>query len=117
MEINKLNVNQITSVRSYLKLADHLYVYKKKRKFLFWTREEGFCNSWSAYALFPDMFYKEDIEKSGKRICVGDTVYFKPHVDIRMSDGCVVTKYFESEEKLTEFAKSDIMAIVNWVNV
>lgn len=117
MEINKLNVNQISSIRSYLKLEDPFYVYKKRFKFLFWTREAGFCDSWSAYSFFPKIFSKEEIEKSGKRICVGETVYRKPHIDIQMSNGCTTVKYFQSEEKLTEFMKSDVLLIVNWINV
>jgi len=48
MEINKLNVGQICSVKIFIKSKCYDYEYRKERRFLgFVTQKEGFYNTWN----------------------------------------------------------------------
>lgn len=120
MEFNQLNVQQICSVRSRLNCYSTAYLYKKAKRILFfWRRKEGFYFMRTISS--PYIVTKEDIEKDGKLFCAKDkngeeTVFFKPHLEIRMSNGNIYEKYFETEEALIQFMNSDVMKSVNWIN-
>lgn len=58
----------------------------------------------------------EEIEKGGRLICKDKCVYYKPHLDIKMSDQKTYTKFFETEKELQEFMETDVMKGVNWIN-
>jgi hypothetical protein len=116
MKIYKLNVSQICSVRSYIKLECNNYEYLKERKLFCWvTRKEGFYYRWSFRG---DKSYVtvDEINANGKLLCDGETVYYKPHIEIRMSNQTVHDKYFETEKELNDFMESEQMKSVTWIN-
>lgn len=112
-----INPEQICIVRVYIKKIDFWYTYKEKTK-AYWfkkSKPEGFyChNVLEGEILHP----KEFIEYGGKLYCEGKTVYHKPFVNIEMSNGEEVTKYFSSEKDLNSFMESENMKKVRWVKL
>lgn len=116
MDINQINVNQIVSVNSYNKAICTDFEYSENERFLFVKLKDGFYRTW-AEGFWPKSVPVEEIEKNGKRICRDKVVYYKPHIDIRTSNGGLYTQYFESSEKLKEFMETDKMKSVNWIQI
>lgn len=115
MEISKLNAGQICSVKSYTNSYCRYYVYKESKKFLFFTiRKEGFYYTMTLHG--HEYTTVEEIEKSGQFVCRDKKVFYKPHLEIKMSNGEVYEKYFETEQELKDFMESDIMKEVKWIN-
>lgn len=116
MNVDKLNVSQICSVKSFINVECNNYEYLKERKLFFWvTRKEGFYYGWGFRSDKTYITIKE-IEKNNKLLCDGETVYYKPHIEIRMSNQSIHDKYFETEKELNDFMESDQMKSVVWVN-
>lgn len=113
-DINKLNVSQICSVKSFINARCRYYEYRKAERFLFWKKKEGYYYTMT-FREAPYMSI-EAIESNGKLFCKDEKVYYKPHLEIRMSDGLVHEKYFETEEELQRFMATDVMKGVNWIN-
>jgi len=114
MNVDKLNVSQIWSVKSFIKVECNNYEYLKERKFLFWvTQKEGYYRGW-----ISDRKYctKEEIEAGGKLFCKDKTVFYKPHIEIRMSNQTIHNKFFDTEKELNDFMESDQMKSVVWIN-
>jgi len=111
----KLNVDQICYVESYLKARSSYYRYLpfKKKAWLSEGQKEGFY-----YMDGLDYKYmtKEEIEKDGIRFCEGKSVFFKPNIEIHMSDKSTHEKFFETPEELFAFMESEQMKKVNWIN-
>lgn len=116
MKINKSNVNQICSIKSIINKTYKWYVYKKAKKFFgMLYQKEGFY--WT-YSISGDIWQSiEEILTDKRLLCIDNKIYFKPHLEIKMSNGDVVAKYFETENDLMEFMESDIMKDVNWINI
>ena len=116
MKINNLNVGQICSVKSIINSYCNYYQYKKaKRIFFFWLQKEGYYNTMPLEE--HQYMTAEEIEKDGRYICKDERVYYKPHLEIKMSNKNVYEKYFETEKELQEFMGTDVMKGVNWINI
>lgn len=100
--MEKINIAQICSITSFVNCINRQYEYRKEKKFLgFVLQKEGYYERLTFAS--PILKSKEEIEESGKYICKDNVVYYKPHIEIRTSDGCVHEKYFETERMLYEF--------------
>lgn len=117
MDINKLNVGQICSVKSYIEhYYNTWYQYKKAKKlFFFCLRKEGYYFTMTLDG--HKYMTVEEIEKQGKYVCRNERVYFKPHLEIKMSDQSVHEIFFETEQELLDFMQTDVMRGVNWINL
>lgn len=113
-DFKKINTAQICSIRSYIKLSCDHYTYTKARTFLFfWKRSEGFY--FYTFSKGPVFITKEQIEKENNNLyCEGNTVYYKPHIEFRMSNQSLHTKFFESEEELIKFVDYQL-CYVSWI--
>ncbi len=115
MEINRINVGQIVSMKSAINHKCRNYKYKKERRiFFFWKRAEGFYDV--TYYDRESLVIKEEIEKNKHLICVGEEVFYKPHLQFRMSNNTYQEKYFESVEELKKFVEESELAHVYWIN-
>ena len=113
MKINKLNLEQICSVKSYVNAINNEYTYKEAIKFLsFCIRKEGFYYTFSIMG--SGIVPVEEIEKSGMFIAKDKKVYYKPHLEIKMSNGDIHEKFFETEKELHDFMETPVMRLVNW---
>lgn len=116
MEISKLNVGQICSVKSFIKGRCYDYEYRKERKFLgFVTAKEGFYETWS---FRYDIFISEnDIKEKKQNVYIeGEYVFYNPFLEVRMSNQSNHRIYFKTEKELNDFMESDVMKGVNWIN-
>lgn len=117
MNINKLNANQICSVQSFLRATSNMFTYKKAKTILFfWEQKEGYYFSHSIYGDNDNPLEIKEIEKDGQYICKDGLVYYKPHLEIKMSNGSTHEKYFNSEKELLDFMETEVMKGVNWIN-
>ena len=97
----KINTNQIVSVKTYIGYHSTNFKYKEKAKFLsFLFPKEGF---YSTNTLSPQLKSKEEIESNSKLYIKDKKVYHYPHLEMRMSNGTLATKYFKTEDELKEF--------------
>ena len=113
--MNKINVAQIVSVKSFVNYTSTRYIYKKaKRICLFWKQKEGFYYTFTIGS--PIFESKESIEKSGICYCKDEKVFFRPHIEIKLSDGSTREKYFETKEELEAFMSTDEMKNITWIN-
>jgi hypothetical protein len=110
MEFNKINADQICSVRSFINKICDRYTYEKLKKSLcFITRKEGYYSIWSIS--YNNPLTKEYIESKGNLFCKYDAVYYKPHLVFNMSDGCIHAKYFNTEIELNNFIQTNLSKI------
>ncbi len=118
MKNTKLNKEQICSVRTHVKLRNKWYSYDDPTTLFGFKVSNG---GWHDIVTIGGKQYqtKEQIEKSGRLICDVEQmkVYFKPHVEIRMSDGSEYEKFFETESDLNEFMSSEDMKNINWIKL
>ena len=99
---NKINTDQIVSVKTYIGYESTEFEYKEKpKRFAFLFPKEGFYLKYSISS--QKHRSKEQIEKSGEMFCKDKKVLYYPHLEIRMSNQSLVTKYFKTEEELKEF--------------
>lgn len=114
MEINKLNVAQICFVKSFINYYSSYYTYKKaKRIFFFWFQKEGY---YYTLTIGEHIYMTTEQMEADGFICKNERAYYKPHLEIKMSNQSIHEKYFETEEELWGFMESDIMKTVNWIN-
>lgn len=102
MNFNKLNTDQIVSVKSYIKYVSTVFEYRVKPKyFKFLYPKEG----WYFTQTLGSSVFKttDEIESSGKFFVKDGRVCYYPHIEIKMGDGTIHTKYFKTEEDLKEF--------------
>lgn len=102
MDFKKINIDQIVSIRCYINYTSNHYVYKKAKKyFSFLFPKEGW---YYTFTLGSSEFRTvEQIESSGEMFVKDGYVYFYPHLEMRMSNGTLATKYFKTSEELKEF--------------
>lgn len=99
--MTKLNADQIAIIYIHTKTRCSHYEYRKQKRFLFWTDIEGF---YFVYCISPYHVPKELISTVNKNLYYeGEVVYYKQHVEMKMSNGQVVVKYFESVDELEVF--------------
>ncbi len=101
-----INPNQICSIKSCLKDKTARYVYKEEKVRGFWFMKKiypaGFyktilCDSYGIIS-------KEEILKNKNLIIENNTVYYKPYLEITMSNGKNYSVFFENEKELNTFA-------------
>jgi hypothetical protein len=113
----ELNVSQICSIRTFRK-APYIYLaYEPEKRYLFfWKRPAGFYGVWPTHEA---KCYTEEMVNNGeynKNLYVdGGVVYYKPHVEITMSNDRKHTWYFQTEEELDTFLKRGELVSVNWI--
>ena len=115
INVNKLNVEQICSVKIIVNSYSNWYVYKESKKiFSFEYQKEGYYFTMT----IEGSTYKtvEEIEKDDRYICKNKRVYFKPHLEIKMSNGNIHKKYFETKEELYDFIDSDVMKGIKFID-
>jgi len=116
MEINKLNVAQIVTMKSHIDSVSRDYKYfEERRVFLFWKKKAGFYDvSW--YSEQPFITEEAIVAKNRNLFCKDKKVYHKPYLEFRMSNGSFDFKVFESKEELEKFVKNSSLAQVNWID-
>jgi len=115
--LTNINVSQICSITSYLKRRNPWYIYKKsKRVLFFWNRKEGYYNfGWLDSDVYTTI---DEIEKKNKHLyCEDDNVYYKPYVEIKMSNGDEFEKNFETKEELYLFMECEDLKKVVWIKL
>lgn len=45
-----------------------------------------------------------------------EVVYYKPHLEIRMSNQENITFFFDTQDELEKFMSTDRMRVINWIN-
>lgn len=98
----KINTQQICTVYYYPKRESETYVYKNERKFFsFIIRKGGFYYDpiWDTAKLTT----KEEIESEGRLYCEGNKVYYKPYIEIVMSNKREHHKVFQTEAEMLEY--------------
>lgn len=102
MNFNKINADQICSVRTYLNLKCNDFIYKKSKKyFSFLFPKEGFYYKWVIGS--PVLMSKQEIESKWSLVCKENEVYYLPHIEMKLSNGQTHKKYFRTEEDLKEY--------------
>lgn len=96
----KINTQQICTIEIFRICLHKGYVYKEAKKSFFGNTKEGFYNS---LTFGFDYVSKEEIEADGKFYCKGKQVLFHPHIEIRMSNGVLKTKFFKNEIELNNY--------------
>lgn len=115
MEINKLNVAQIVSMQSHTNQECRDYKYFEESRFLFWKRPAGFYDvSWYDRKIF--ITEGEIKTKNDHLICKNKTVFYKPYLRFKMSDGSWHNKYFETEAALNKFLGSTHLSHIHWID-
>lgn len=111
---DKINIQQICSVEIVLNRPHSSYVFRGARRFLFWRKKEGFY-----YLGYPneEFITKEEIEKDGELICKDKVVYYKPYITFRMSNNMYFRKYFNSQDEVNYFMKSEEMKTIKFIEI
>jgi len=98
----RLNVEQICSTKTYLK-TKHLRLRYREASTQFFgliKKKAGFYSTSS----YDDRCYTlEEFEGSTKYYVEDNVIYYKPHLEISMSNGKYFEKYFETQDDLKEF--------------
>ncbi len=53
----------------------------------------------------------EQIEGSKKLFIVNNNVFYKPHIEIKMSNGCIYNKFFETVPDLKEYYDTHLASL------
>lgn len=102
----ELNSEQICVIKNYPKCPNRSFEYKPESRFLFFwkTKERFYLNSYYAFS-------RKEIENGlidGNEYYIeNNIVYYKPHLEFRMTNKSTYTKYFESIEELNEFIENN----------
>jgi len=102
----RINPNQICSIRVHEQLAHRFFVFYEEKKFLgLTTRKEGFYYT----ALFENNYYTNEVIEELYPNCFigGMSVFYRPHIEVHMSNKQIHTKYFESIDEMHEFLNRD----------
>lgn len=95
-----INVKHIVSMSKKIGYYSKHYVYREAKNFLFWKRKEGFY-----YTPFGSNTYmtKEEIERGGKYFCENKKVWYKPHIELKLTNDNVRVLYFNTEKELDDY--------------
>ncbi len=115
-DFDKINADQIVSIKGHLKLVNKTYKYRQpeKRGYLWWKylAEEGF------YVKMLGYFSNELILKTEKFCYIeGEFVYYRPHVEVVFSNGKRIEYFFSDEKHMDEFMENEKLKNVNWISV
>jgi hypothetical protein len=98
MEDLRINLQQACSVRLCYKYYSTSYIYKKSSGFWFWKKKEGF---YEKNILCNDKYVAISTILKDKRLYIeGTKVYYKPHFEVKMSNGQFHEQYFKTDEEL-----------------
>lgn len=115
MKIDQINANQICSVRSFVNTKCKFYKYKSEIKILgIVFRREGYYYTMTLHG--DEYITEEEIISDGTLFCEGEVVYYKPHLEIRMSNQENRTFFFPNQYGLEMFMDTDRMRAINWIN-
>lgn len=104
----KINRNNITHIKTYIKCKNPFYYYLNEKKCLgFVTRLAGFRNMFSIYD--STICSEEEILKNN--FIKNNTVYYKPHIDLYCDKTRIETIYFETESMLEDYVKKEFSGI------
>jgi hypothetical protein len=110
----KINVDQICVMRVHRK-TPHRYIEWRSAFKIFGITlsQEGF------YYVFVGSEYRsiEDINSDCRLRIEDKTVYYKPHVELEMSNDRTTTVWFENEAELDAFINSEEMKQVKFKEV
>ncbi len=107
MDFDKINADQICSVKSVINEKCNEFTHKKQIKiFSFLLQKEGYYK-WGHPS--HTLMTKEEIESKYECFCKDEIVYLNTHLEIKMSNGNIHTKFFKTEEDLKEFTDTFLM--------
>lgn len=97
----KINLDQVCTINVRTKQICCDYEYRKETRFLYWVLEkEGF---YYVYTLNPYRVSEEVISKKETLYVEDKVVYYKPHVEFKMSNDHRYEKFFDTVPQLEEF--------------
>jgi hypothetical protein len=99
MKTIKINIKQVCKLVIFDHLEDDRYYYHEKRHF--WNKKSGFYKE--SFLGSDTWVDKEYIEATAILYIESYKVYYKPHVDIYLSNGHVITNWHESVHSLYKF--------------
>ena len=113
----KINSEQVCEVRIFDKREHPHYEYREAQKSWFWGEQKaGFYYTLTMDG--PDFMTVEEIEKSGELVCVDKTVYLRPRIFIKMSNGDVNYKYFDTKGDAKKYFESAPEFVgIKWVGL
>jgi hypothetical protein len=101
----KLQISQICSIEPFVNYVNNRYTWKKEKKISLFgvtlcvTQREGFYYD----TVFSEEPRTEEHILSNKIYEIRDNrVFYKPHLEFRMSNGNIYTKYFNTVEEMIE---------------
>ncbi len=107
MDFDKINADQICSVKSHINKICDEFTYKKQIKiFSFLLQKEGYYK-WGHPS--HTLMTKDEIESKYHCFCKNELVYLNPNLVIKTSDGYIHNKFFKNEEDLKEFTDTFLM--------
>lgn len=90
-----INTEQVCKISKYKNSICYRYRYQPYKKTWFSTQKEGFVKR-----LLSSKFYTFDEIDKERYVIKDNKVYWKPFLELTMSNGEVVSKYFETAEEL-----------------
>lgn len=113
--MNKINTEQICTIRVLRDYISGHYQYREEKKFLWWVvNPAGF---YYTYTIHPYLITPEQILIKNKNVFIRDKeVIFKPHVEITLSNELMYEKFFETQSELDEFLASDYIRGLKLIN-
>ena len=109
-----INRDQICTVRTFSKTQCHWYFYQKEIKGFWHKQKEGFYCMWdhNLYTAAEVIKCKHD----GIPVFIEDNlVYYKPHLEIRMSNQSMHRKIFETVEDMMKYVDDEKFTQGNWI--
>lgn len=97
MKTEKINLANVCSIRIYIREICKSYEYREAS----WWNREGFYRYGMDYVNIQEIIDRKDCFITDK------TVFYKPHIDFLLSDGELVTKWFETEQELNSFLENN----------
>jgi len=114
--MNKINIEQICTIRVMIDYVNRRYEYREEKKFLWWViSPAGF---YYVHAIHPYLITPEEIAVKNQHRCIirDKEVIFKPHVEITLSNGLMYEKFFETQSELDGFLMSDYIRGIKLIN-
>lgn len=111
--LEKINPQQICSIKAIINEIDPWYVYKEAKIFLaFWHKPAGF---WYTRTLEPYRVSIDKILSDGEHQIIEKQVFYKPYISIKMANGATHEVFFNNEEQLNQFLNLDPLKNIPWV--
>lgn len=116
MKMNKINAEQICSLRVFTKKVCTHYEYKEEKRFLgFLIKESGYYFTYTIST--PNLVSESQILSNNIYYLEDKIVYYKPHLIMTTSDNNCHIKYFDNEQGLNDFMQSDLMKSIKWIDI